>query len=58
MELQLHVFLTLAVDGGERSASSPDCIIPHTHWIGGWVGLGAGMNTPKTVMYIKYEVWI
>jgi hypothetical protein len=41
-------FLNLALDGCERSASRPDCFtleerIPGTHWIGDWVGLGAGL---------------
>jgi hypothetical protein len=37
------------LDGGEWSAS-PSCrftpgeIVPGTHWIGGWVGLGAGLD--------------
>jgi hypothetical protein len=36
-------FLTLALDGDERSASHPDRFTPRerasgTHWTGGWVG--------------------
>jgi hypothetical protein len=43
VEVQLHVLLTLALDGGEWSASCPGCftpekIVPSCHWIGGWVG--------------------
>jgi hypothetical protein len=38
----IHVFLTLALPGGEWSASrpgrfSPGERAPGTHWIGGWV---------------------
>jgi hypothetical protein len=41
--VQLHVFLTSALDGGEWSASRPGRFTPRegapvTHWIGGWVG--------------------
>jgi len=43
VEVQLHVFLTLGLDGGERSASSSGrfsfwVTAPSTYWIGGWVG--------------------
>jgi hypothetical protein len=42
VEVQLHAFLTSALDGGEWSASRPGCFTPKerspgTHWIGGWV---------------------
>jgi hypothetical protein len=42
--------LTLALDGGEWSASHPGRFIPwggrtpRTHWIGGWVGPRAGLD--------------
>jgi hypothetical protein len=43
VEVQLHAFLTAALDGGEWSASRPGRFTrmetaPGTHWIGGWVG--------------------
>jgi hypothetical protein len=43
VEVQLHAFLTSALDGGEWSAScpgrfTPSETAPSTHWIGGWVG--------------------
>jgi hypothetical protein len=43
VEVQLHAFLTLTLDGGEWSASRPDRFNAEernvsTHWIGGWVG--------------------
>jgi hypothetical protein len=42
-------FLTLALDGGEWSASHPSHFTPRetapgTHWIGGWVGPRAGLD--------------
>jgi hypothetical protein len=42
--------LTSALDGGEWSASCPGRFTPRertpdTHWIGGWVGLRAGLVT-------------
>jgi len=49
VELQLHEFLILALDGGELSASCPSYFNlwkggPGTHWIGRWVGLRAGLD--------------
>jgi hypothetical protein len=46
-------FLTSAVDGAEWSASCPDRFTPGerapgTHWIGGWVGPGAGLDAIPT----------
>jgi hypothetical protein len=43
-ELQVHAFLTSALDGGEWPASQIGCFFPEkgafsTHSIGGWVGL-------------------
>jgi len=42
MEVKLHTFLTVALEGGEWSASRPGRFtprerVPSTHWIGGWV---------------------
>jgi hypothetical protein len=42
--------LTPALDGGEWSASHPGCFtpkerVPGTHWIGGWVGPRARLET-------------
>jgi hypothetical protein len=39
---------TSALDGGERSASCPGCFTPGTHWIVGWGGPRAGLNTDDT----------
>jgi hypothetical protein len=43
VEVELHAFLTSALDGGEWSTSRPGRRTPRetasgTHWIGGWVG--------------------
>jgi hypothetical protein len=34
IDVQIHIFLTLALAGGEWSGR----FSPGTHWIGGWVG--------------------
>jgi hypothetical protein len=44
-----HIFLTLALVGGEWSASRPGRFTPveeapGTHWIGGWVDPRASLN--------------
>jgi hypothetical protein len=49
VEVQLHAFLTSALDGGEWSASRPGLFTsrertPGTRWIGGWVGPRAGLD--------------
>jgi hypothetical protein len=52
MEVQIHAFLTSALDGGEWSASRPGRFTsgetnPGTYSIWGWVGLEAGLGTLK-----------
>jgi hypothetical protein len=47
--VDIHIFLTLALVGGEWSASHPDHFtprvkVPGTHGIGGWVGPRAGLD--------------
>jgi hypothetical protein len=49
LDIQRHVFLTSALDGGEWSASHRGSFTLRdrasgTHWTGGWVGLRAGLN--------------
>jgi hypothetical protein len=49
VDIQIHVFLTSALVGGEWSASRPDRFTPEerapgTHWIGGWVGPRTGLD--------------
>jgi hypothetical protein len=53
-------FLTSALDGGEWSASRPCCFTPGerapgTHWIGGWVGPRAGLDSMKKRAAIPTE---
>jgi len=42
VEIQLHLFLTLVLDGGKCSTSCPSPVTcgkePQYPWIGGWVG--------------------
>jgi hypothetical protein len=51
VDVQIHVFLTSALVGGERSASRPAALPagkgPGTHWIGGWVGPRAGLDAKE-----------
>jgi hypothetical protein len=49
MEVQLHAFLTLALNGGEWSASFTSHITTRertlgTYWVGGWVDPRAGLD--------------
>jgi hypothetical protein len=50
VEIQLHAFLSWALDVGEWLASRPDRLTPvetdpGTHWVGGWVGPRAVLDT-------------
>jgi hypothetical protein len=47
--IEIHIFLTSALVGGEWSASRPGRFTtreraPATHWIGGWVDPRAGLD--------------
>jgi hypothetical protein len=49
VNVQIHVFFTTALVGGEWSASRPGRFTPGertpgTHWIGGWVDPRAGLD--------------
>jgi hypothetical protein len=49
VDVQVHIFLTSALAGGQWSASgpcrfTPDEKAPGTHWIGGWVDSRAGLD--------------
>jgi hypothetical protein len=49
VDVQIHIFLTLALIGGEWSASCPGRFTPGerapgTNLIGGWVGPRAGLD--------------
>jgi hypothetical protein len=47
MDVYIHIFLTSALVGGELSAARPSRFTPGIHWIGGWVGLRAGVDGVK-----------
>jgi hypothetical protein len=62
MEIQLHAFLTLALDGDEWLASQPGRLNPRerapgAHWIGGWldprVGLDAIANRKENLLQFR-----
>jgi hypothetical protein len=43
VDVEIYIFLTSTLAGGEWSAFRLDCVTPRerapgTHWIGGWVG--------------------
>jgi hypothetical protein len=40
-----YSFLTLALDGASGECHNPTASPTHTHWIGGWVSLRAGLDT-------------
>jgi hypothetical protein len=49
VDLQIHIFLTSALVGGEWSVSCPGRLTPGekapgTHWIGGWVDPRVGLD--------------
>jgi hypothetical protein len=49
VDVEIHVFLTSVLDGGEWSALRPGRFTseeraPGTHWIGGWVGPRTGLG--------------
>jgi hypothetical protein len=49
VDVEIHIFLTSALVGGEWSASRPVRFTPRerapvTHWIGDWVGPRTGLD--------------
>jgi hypothetical protein len=49
VDVYIHIFLTLALVGGEWSASHPSCFTPGerapgTHWTAGWVDPRASLG--------------
>jgi hypothetical protein len=44
VDVQIHVFLTSALIGGEWSTSRPGPFTPGTHWVRGWVDLRTGLD--------------
>jgi hypothetical protein len=65
VEVQIHIFLTLALVGSEWSASRPGRFIhrekaPITHWIGGWVDPRVGMDDVEKRKFLTLpglELW-
>jgi hypothetical protein len=54
VDVEIHIFLTSALVGGEWSASRPGRFTPGerapgTHWIGGWVGPSAGLDDVEKI---------
>jgi hypothetical protein len=52
VDVEIHVFLSLALVGGEWSASRPGRFTPGerapgTYWIGGWVGPRAALDVAE-----------
>jgi hypothetical protein len=57
LDVYSHAFLTSALVGGEWSATRPGHFtpgerVPGTHWIGGWVGLRAGLDDVETRKFL------
>jgi hypothetical protein len=54
-DVQIHIFLTSALVGGEWSSSrtshfTPKETAPGTHRIGGWVGPRAGLDNVEKIL--------
>jgi hypothetical protein len=57
VDVQMHIFLTLALVGGEWSASHPCHFTPkekapNTHWIRGWVGPRASLDAVEQKKFL------
>jgi hypothetical protein len=57
VDVEIHIFLTSALVGGEWSASRPGRFTPEerapgTHWIGGWVDLRAGQDDLEKIKFL------
>jgi hypothetical protein len=56
VEVQLHTFLTSALDIDKWSASRPGCCTPEKiaciHWIGTWMGTTASLD-----LVAKCRIW-
>lgn len=54
---ELHIFLTLALKGGEWSDSCPCHVTSHAHCKGGWVGTRTSQDTTgKEKTSLSYQV--
>jgi hypothetical protein len=47
VDVQIQVFFTLALAGGELSTSRPGHFTTCTHWIGGWVDPRASLDPTR-----------
>jgi hypothetical protein len=57
VDVEIHIFLTSALAGGEWSASrrrrfTPGEVALDTHWIGGWVGPRASLDDVEKRKYL------
>jgi hypothetical protein len=55
VDVQIHIYLTSALVGGEWSASRPGRFTlgerdPIVHFIGGWVGNGDGLDDVEKIL--------
>jgi hypothetical protein len=55
VDVKVHIFLTLALGGGEWSASRPCRFTlgeraPGTHWTGGWVDPRAATDDTENIL--------
>jgi hypothetical protein len=53
VDVEIHIFLTSALVGGEWSGSHPGYFTPRerapgSHWLGGWVDPRAGLDDMET----------
>lgn len=63
VKVRLHGFLTMAINGGEWSASRPDCftlrkIAPSTHWVEHRASLYALENRNLSWSCWHYDLWV
>jgi hypothetical protein len=60
VDVQINIFMTLALAGGEWSASRPGRFTPASHWIGGWVDPRAGLEDVEKRKFLTLpglELW-
>jgi hypothetical protein len=50
VHVQINIFLTSALVGGEWSASRPGRFAPGAHWTGGWVNPRAGVDNVEKIL--------
>jgi hypothetical protein len=60
VDVQIHIFLTSALLGGEWMSFTARPLYPRgknplTHWIGGWVGLRAGLDDLEKRKFLPHR---